>query len=76
MKTEYQYLTFELMPEQSSKTSAWFCKNKRSGTVLAHVKFHPPWRQYCFFPVIQAVYNKGCLSDISDFLNQLQEERK
>ena len=70
MKTEYQYLRFELI-ETKPKTTVWGCLNKKSGTKLGEVKWYGPWRQYCYFPLLQAVYNNGCLADIQDFIDQL-----
>jgi hypothetical protein len=75
-KTEYEYLSFDLKPEQPKKTTAWYCRNKQSRDILAEVKWYPAWRQYCFFPLCLSVYNDACLADISHFLKQLDEERK
>lgn len=76
MKTEYQYLSFDLYPEQPPNTSRWYCRNRRSQNILAIVEWYPAWRQYCFFPAVQAVYNAGCLRDITDFLTSLGIEQK
>jgi len=70
MKTIYQYITF-LERESTGKTSKWACRNKKSEAVLGEIKWYGAWRQYCYFPTIQAVYSAGCLNDISDFIEQL-----
>jgi hypothetical protein len=72
MKTRYEYLVFEKAAQQPPKTSAWECKNIHSGTVLGEVKWYSGWRQYCYFPIIQAIYSAGCLRDIDNFMGQLK----
>jgi hypothetical protein len=69
----YQYLVFEKQ-ESTGKTDKFLCRNKKSTTILGEVKWHGSWRQYCYFPLIQAVYSAGCLTDIADFLNQLNKK--
>ena len=69
MKTEYEYLRFAELPKRDDrKTSTYSCQNLKSTTELGLVKWHGAWRQYCFFPTIQAVYSAGCLGDIADFI--------
>lgn len=75
MKTEYKYIHFELK-EVKPKTEVYSCKNSRSGEELAFIAWYGPWRQYCFFPTIAAVYSIGCLNDIEDFITQLKAKRK
>ena len=75
MKTVYMYLVFVQIENPGKKTSIWECRNKNSQTVLGLIKWYVSWRQYCYFPVVQAVYSAGCLDDISQFINQLKEER-
>ena len=74
MKTDYEYLEFVQNPSKG-KTSVWQCNNKRSGTTLGTINWYGPWRAYCYFPTIQAVYSKGCLNDISNFIKQLMDAR-
>ena len=71
MKDNYKYIKFEKVAEKP-KTSVWACKNINSGHILGLVKWYFPWRQYAYFPTNQAVYSKGCLDDISDFLVKLR----
>jgi hypothetical protein len=73
MQTQYKYLTFVQTDQAEKKTSTWECKNTRSGTTLGIVKWYPSWRQYCYFPTVQAVYSAGCFDDISHFINQLNK---
>jgi hypothetical protein len=76
MKTQYEYLVFVNVPDSIMKTSVWNCNNRKSGETLGVVKWYSGWRQYCYFPCVQAIYSEGCLKDIIDFINQLKEDRK
>jgi hypothetical protein len=71
MQTDYQYLVFVEVENPGGKTQIYECRNKRSQTVLGIVKWYSTWRQYCYFPMVQAVYSAGCLNDIAGFIKQL-----
>lgn len=76
MKTKYKFINFELI-ETKTKTGMWKCLNNRGDSLLGFIKWYPSWRQYCYFTMEQeAVYSKGCLEDIIDFINQLNAKRK
>lgn len=70
MRTEFQFINFVEI-EQKPKTKVWSCRNNRSGLDLGVVKWYPAWRQYCYFTLYDAVYNKKCLEDITEFIAQL-----
>ena len=72
---EYKYINF-VLTEKKPKTSVYECKNNNSGDALGIIKWYPAWRQYCYFPTCPAVYSKGCLDDITHFINKISEERK
>ena len=76
MKTKYKYIHFKQIPDQKKKTSIWRCLNNKSLVHLGIIKWYAPWRQYCFTPYQNTVFNKGCLEDINDFITQLMEDRK
>lgn len=71
MKTKYKYIHFVKI-ESKLKTSVWSCLNNKFGTELGRIKWYVPWRRYSYFPTVQAVYDDGCLDDISDFIKQLK----
>lgn len=75
MKTRYKYIHFDVV-EVKAKTKVWVCRNNRTDGILANIMWYSTWRQYCFFPVMGAVYNDTCLDDISHFLKQLRVGRK
>lgn len=75
MKTKYKYIHFALL-ERKTKTDVYVCLNNKSNNSLGLVKWYPAWRQYCFYPSPNTVFNKGCMEDINDFITQLMDERK
>lgn len=77
MKTHYQYIYFMRQgTPKRMRTSVWSCRNLRSGAILGIIKWHGAWRQYCFFTKGEIILNRGCMADITEFINQLHEERK
>lgn len=76
---EYQYIKF-VKQITHTKTDVYICRNVASGDspvdTLGVVKWYGAWRQYCYFPEPGTVFSKGCLNDISDFLDKLMKERK
>jgi len=74
MKTMYQFLHF-VETDKKPKTSTWSCRT-RGGDELGTVKWYSSWRQYCYFPTVQAVYSAGCMEDIAAFCKQLNAVQK
>lgn len=75
MRTEYSYIEFELLGHKT-KTTIWSCKNKKSGDVIGLVEWYCNWRQYCFMPKGDTVFSRGCMLDVIEFINKLEDERK
>jgi len=71
MKVAYKYIYF-IKIENKPKTSVWHCLSQSSHAVLGVVKWYGPWRQYCFFPEPDTIFNVGCHKDIDDFIGQLR----
>lgn len=44
--------------------------------ILGRISWYGTWRQYTFSPSFETIWNKDCLKDIQDFLQQLMDERK
>ena len=73
----YKYFTVIMGPLlPGRKTRGYMIVGKNDRKRLGLIKWYGPWRQYCFYPEPQTVWNTGCLEDIQDFLNVLKEERK
>ena len=74
MKTEYKYINFKLVRD-TGKTTVWDIRNNSSDYLLGRVSWYSAWRQYCFLPNTETVFNKQCMFDILDFIGQLDEVR-
>jgi hypothetical protein len=74
-KNRYEFISFSQVPS-NGKTQIWQCLSNNGGYALGVVKWYGAWRQYCFFPSGETIFNVGCLSDIQDFIRQLMEERR
>jgi hypothetical protein len=76
LQTQYEYVNFiKLEMKMPRKTDVWCCRTNSYG-ILGKVKWYATWRQYCFFPEANTVFNRGCMEDIGDFIRQLMEARK
>jgi len=74
IQTKYPYIHFEKSKNHPHlKTEIWYCLNNKSNSILGTIKWYGTWKQYCFLPDL-AIFNKGCLLDIIDFLNQLNKK--
>jgi len=75
MNKEYKYIYFKELTAKL-KTRVFLVLNKTSDDFLGYVKWYAPWRRYCFLPYTNLVFDAGCLTDISNFLNEIMAERK
>ena len=71
-----EYMVFTSVRTKSTKTGKWRVENRNSGALLGIIKWHGAWRQYCFFPEADCIFNKGCLEDINEFITRRMNERK
>ncbi|MHA2013343.1 MAG: hypothetical protein ACTSWG_13315 [Candidatus Helarchaeota archaeon] len=71
-----KYLEFKQVPFKG-KTKLFLVISKSSKDILARIKWYGAWRQYCFYPSEEfiTIWNKDCLKDIQNFLQQLMNER-
>lgn len=72
---ESKYLEY-FKAGHTGKTDVYDILSKSSGAVLGHIKWYGPWRQYCFFPSLQTVFNPDCLNHINGFISEQMAERK
>lgn len=71
MIADYKYIYFRKIKDKP-KTSVWLCYSNSSNEVIGTVKWYGPWRQYCFFPEPNTVFNITCHDHISNFIRQLR----
>lgn len=65
---------FDDTPEGKKTKIYHLCSQKNELTHLGQIKWYGPWRQYCFFPEDETVFNKTCLKDIMCFLEKLNSK--
>lgn len=62
------YVNFvEAPPAVGRKTSRWQVRNKFDNSYLGQVQWFGRWRQYCFFPQTNTVFERSCLRVIALF---------
>jgi len=77
MKTRYKRIIFWHCPSDGKrKTDVYECDNYDTGDSLGYVKWHSPWRQYCWFQQSDIIMARSCLDDVSHFIGQLMDARK
>lgn len=70
------YLEFQQVMNFKGKTKRFEVISKNQGFSIGRIQWYSSWRQYCFSPAFETVWNRTCLKDIQDFLQQLMNERK
>lgn len=73
-KTEY--LIFDSTQPEGMKTNVVSVTNIKSGTEIGKIAWYSPWRQYCFLPKGNTVWNIQCMRDVLFVINKLMEERR
>jgi hypothetical protein len=75
-----KYLKFK-HERRLPKTSTWMVQatEDENGFLLGIIKWHGPWRKYCFFPEGNTLFCPDCLNEVINFINeqmQLHKKRK
>jgi hypothetical protein len=70
-----KYIEFQRVPFNGI-TQRFEVISINRGDILGRIQWYPPWRQYIFCPAFETLWNKDCLKDIQDFLQQLMDDRK
>lgn len=72
-----KWLEFKIQPRGDRKTDIYEVWNKEEHVLLGRIGWYGAWRCYAFYPCSgNLVFERTCLRDIADFLDQLMEERK
>lgn len=72
---ESKYLEF-FKAGHTGKTEVYDVLSKHQGSILGHIKWYGAWRQYCFWPSPETIFNPDCMADIIEFIKELMAERK
>ena len=70
MKTENKYIKIIETPH-TGKTKGFDIINKSSNNLIGEIEWYSNWRQYCFFPWDNMVFNTQCLELITGFLKKI-----
>ena len=70
-----EYLEFVDVPNHSGKTRKVNVVSKKHGYSLGLIQWFGRWRQYVFVPAPETVFNKDCLRDIAQYLQDMMDER-
>lgn len=75
MKTENKYIKIgETL--HTGKTRGFDIVNKSSNDLIGYIEWYRNWRQYCFFPYEDMVFNSECLELITEFLKEINIEHR
>ena len=58
------------------KTNVWRVVTKDLWDSLGEIKWFSRWRQYAFFPFAGTIFEKTCLGDIANFMEEKMLARK
>jgi len=68
---ETKYLIFQVL-EEKPKTKKVGVINRNGKYILGIIEWYGPWRQYVFQSKEIIVWNKDCLQDVINVINQLK----
>lgn len=70
-----KYMEFDKIGS-TGKTDIYNVLSKSSGFILGQIKWYGAWRQYCFWPSPNSIFNIGCMDDIQTIINELMAQRR
>ena len=70
-----KYMEFDKIGD-TGKTEIWNILSKSSSFILGQIKWYGAWRQYCFYPSPNSVFNNTCMQEIIQFIANLMSARK
>ena len=78
---ETKYLDFIIPDEaegvkQPKKTKIIAIINKHHKEIIGEIRWFSRWRQYCFYPYMNTIWNFNCLNDVNSVITELMTERK
>ena len=71
---ETKYLQF-IVKEHKPKTKVIAVVNKTHAEEIGVIRWYSAWRQYCFMPHPNTIWNKGCLNDVNEMIIELTPVR-
>jgi hypothetical protein len=77
-QAEKKYLQFREINYEGRKTKTFLVSSTsfdRLNEDIAEIKWYSAWRSYCLFPFVQTIWDKNCLNEINDKIDELMNER-
>ncbi len=71
---EYFQVTEEKL--ENRKTPIYHIISKRSNLEIGQIKWYGAWRKYCFFPDEYTVWDRKCLKELIDFLDEINKRKR
>jgi hypothetical protein len=73
-QTMYRYIHFRLSGFDEDMHPIYDCFARTDQLCLGTVGWFRRWNQFCFFCAPETLHSHQCLTDIADFLQQLNDE--
>lgn len=67
-----KYLKFKKVTHGGYKTKRFQVCSAKYDFPLGEIRFYNFWRQYCFFPFKDTVFNNTCMGDIIKFIKGIK----
>lgn len=71
---ETPFLIFTEIAKGITKTHVVQVVNRKNKVLLGTIKWYGSWRQYCFYPESNKIFNRNCLSDIESVIRYMNAE--
>ena len=66
--------TNEIKPEPNDLSKPTYgIVNRNANVAIGLVAWNSWWKRYCFYPEEDTVWDVGCLADVQDFINSLED---
>ena len=70
MEIENKWINIIEVPH-TGKTKGFEIRNKSGDYPIGEIYWYSSWRQYCFYPWEDMIFNSGCLELITEFLKDI-----
>jgi len=72
-----KYIRFVEMEQTPARaTKVLMVVSIHHNDALGEIRWHGPWRQYCFFPDLDTVWSRGCMQEVQDKIQELMSARR
>lgn len=66
----------ERMNGKPKKTKTFYVLTKPDNVPLGLIQWYSPWRKYSFYPATGTIFERRCMLDIVQFMDDLMTEKK